>query len=659
MTREYAEVAHVASSNRLPAITEPPKGETIDNELERVANASAEAAASVSQAASAGREEIEQASDLDGLASRPAQKLRDLAVSELEAIDAACARLSSASRRAVAAPSLNQYSTIPGAPGHAAEPSFPRPPTGDPPGASPSTPESGGLRPLKQAISLHRWIVVVTVLAALLGAVAYLAVRQPTYEATANVLVQPVPQDDPTYLSLGVIRDSGDPIRTTQTAATLLDTTAAADRTAAQLGDGWTPQKVEDSVEVAPVSESSIIAITGTADTAAESAELTNTFAKTTLAIRNEQLKRQVDQAIEQTRQQLDATDSADPNAAQLSNELQLLASIKRSGDPSLELQQDATVPDAPTNPGPALVIALALIAGLVLGSGAALLRELFGRRLADAEEAAAIYPMSILARVPLLSAKSLQAPEGTAWYMPPEVFESFLTLAIQVEQRDREPSSLMVTSPTRGDGKTTSAINLAMTLARLGRSVILIDFDLRNPQVGQSLGMSQIRTTPAQLNDPRNDLEDFLVETELSNLRILPVRGGDRGDPASGIDPASLQRLIRLARGAADRVVVDTPPLGEVSDALTVSREITDILVVVRPGNTSRSHLKTLGDLLDRTGHRPEGCILIDSAERPGGGYHSSGYGMRELPGATMGEHPPRPPARARRRREVTDARE
>ncbi len=659
MTREeYADVAH-ANNGWLPAITEPPKGETIDHELERVADASADAAASVARAASAGRAEIERAGDRDEIESRPAQRLHDLAVSELETIDAACERLSSASRQAARTADLNRYSAIPEAPRQASEPSLPGPPGGTLAETSPATPESGGLRPLRQAISLHRWIVVVTVLAALAGAVAYLAVRQPAYEATANVLVQPVPQDDPTYLSLGVIRDSGDPVRTTQTAATLLDTTAAADRTAAQLGDDWTPEKVEDSVDVAPVSESSIIAITGTAGTAAESAELTNTFAKTTLAIRNEQLKRQVDEAIKQTRQQLDATDSADPNAAQLANELQLLASIKRSGDPSLELQQDATVPDAPTNPGPALVIVLALIAGLVLGSGAALLRELFGRRLADAEEATAIYPMPILARVPLLPAKSLQAPEGTAWYMPPEVFESFLTLAIQVEQRDREPSSLMVTSPTRGDGKTTSAINLAMTLARLGRSVILIDFDLRNPQIGQSLGMSRIHTTPAQLNSPRNDLEDFLVETELPNLRILPVRSGDRGDPASGIDPASLQRLIRLARGAADRVVVDTPPLGEVSDALTVSREITDILVVVRPGNTSRSHLKTLGGLLDRTGHRPEGCILIDSTERPGGGYHSSGYGMRRLPGATIGEHPPRPPAPARRRREAADARE
>ncbi len=596
----------------------------------------------------------------EGSGTSPGRVLRDLAIARLQTVQAACDSLASASRRASDSAASGKPAEAAADAGELRAMAGPTPTRADS-GATAAgvTAETGGLRPLMQAISLHRRIVVVTVLAALFGAAAYLAIRQPTYEATANVLVQPVPQDDPTYLSLGVVKDSGDPIRTTQTAATLLDSTEAAVRTASELGDGWTATKVQDSVDVAPLSESNIIAITGTAGTAEESAKLADTFAETSLVVRNSQLEDQVNQTIRRTQDQLDATDSTDPNAAQLSTELQLLESIKQTGDPSLALQQKADVPEAPSNPGPILVIMLALIAGLVLGTGAALLRELFGRRIADADEAAAIYPMPVLARVPLLPARSLQPPEGTAWYMPPEVFESFLTLAIQLEQRDRGPSSLMITSPSRADGKTTSAINLAVTLARLGRSVILLDFDLRNPQVGRALGMGGIATTPAQLGDPRQNLDSFLVDTELPNLRILPIRPGESGDPVTGTDSAGTQGLIRAARAAADWVVVDSPPLGEVSDALTMSREIDDILVVMRPGNTSRSHLKILGDLLDRTGHRPAGCILIDSSERPGGGYHSSGYGMRKLPGATMGKHEDWTPASTTNRHEPSGVRE
>ncbi len=657
-TSEYAFSPAPGPSDSQIASLNTPKGEIIDNEVQRIVQANLQAVDSIMWATEAGRRQIEQAASASGSRSNGSEggkdarlslALRELALENLEAIQAECDNLASASKRAV---SISEGKAVD--PAQLQPKREPRPPSipGSPPvpprvseRSSPGSPgDTGGLRPLLQAISAHRRIVVLTTLTALLSAVAFLAVRQPTYEATANVLVQPVPPDDPTFLSLGVIRDSGDPIRTTQTAATLLDSTEAADRTATALGGDWTSKKVQDSVEVAPLSENSIIAITASAPDAQESALLADTFAKTSLAARDRLLSRQVDEATAQTNAQLAAMDPGDPNAVDLTNELNVLKSIKQTGDPSLELQQAATVPDAPTNPGPAIVLALALIAGLALGSGGALLREFFGRRIADADEAAALYPMSVLARVPLLPAKSLEVPEGTAWYMPPEVREAFLTLAIQLEQRDRPPASLMITSPTRGDGKTTSAINLAVTLARAGRSVVLLDLDLRNPQVGQSLGLVDVATSLRDLANPSRDVESFLVRTDLPTLRILPVRADRGGDPTRDIDAARLRQLIRQARSLADCVVVDTPPLGEVSDALTLTREIEDILIVMRPGNTTRSHLQVMSDLLERTGHQPEGSIMIDASDRASGGYHSSGYGVRRVPELVVGKDP-RPP--------------
>lgn len=640
----------------------PSERNTTDEEVRRIAKASLGAAGSIRAAAEAATREMEGAAsatasggiESDG-GSRLGLALKEVAQESLESIREQCDNLAAASERAVSlsgGPPVIADAPTSGPAGtrrraveaeEASRPSVdaPAPLRGEGRGAPFSGgiggQEPGGVRPLLRAISAHRWIVAAGVLAALLGAAAYLALGQSTYEATANVLVQPVPEDDPAYLSLGVIRDTGDPLRTTQTAAALLDTREAASQTAMQLGASWSPDRVEDSVAVSPIGETSIIAITGVADSPNEAVRLADAFAEAGLALRDKELAKQVDDAISRTKAQLKPIDGADPNAVELTNQLNQLQSIKQSGDPSLDLQQTATAPDSPTEPGAMTVIPLALLAGLVLGSGGALLRELFDRRIVDAEEAARIYPISVLTRVPVLSGRSLKAPAGSSWYVPPAIREAFLTLSVQLEQRDRPPKTLLLTSATRGDGKTTSAINLAVTMATAGRSVILLDFDLRKPQVARYLQLDGA-LTPAEVAAPGLELEPHLTDTDLPGLRVLPTNVDDEFGAAGDSVAAQLRRLIRQACGLADYVVVDTPPLGEVSDALTLLREIDDILVVMRPGNTNRSHLRTMADLLDRAGRQPEGCILIDAAERSTSGYYSSGYGIRSKPDLVLG---------------------
>src|SRR5829696_2989246 len=147
------------------------------------------------------------------------------------------------------------------------------------PFASAAAPE-GALRPYLRAIDAHRILVALCTLAALAGCVAWLSQRTENFEATAEILVTPLPEGDVTFQGLPFLRDYGEATRTIQTAATLVESPAASERTARLMGNGWTRQRVQANVGVQPQGESSVLAITGKAESGEEAAHLANTYAR-------------------------------------------------------------------------------------------------------------------------------------------------------------------------------------------------------------------------------------------------------------------------------------------------------------------------------------------------------------------------------------------
>jgi capsular exopolysaccharide synthesis family protein len=497
--------------------------------------------------------------------------------------------------------------------------------------------------------------VLLVTLAAVGGSLLYLSLREEEYEATANLLVTPLPQDDQTFLGLQLLRDSGDPTRTIQTAATLVESPAAARATAERVNRGMDADDVLEDVEVQAEGESNILAVTATADSPRRAARLANEFARAALEVRQRALDQQVRVAVATTRAQLDAIPNpADPRAAELAARLTRLQTIEGGEDPTLALSEEATPPEDHVGAPRWLVVALALVAGLALGTGAALLLELFERRLRDDNEILAVYPLPILARVPLLRRRQLRGPKHAGWFMPPAIREAFRTLAVQLDLERSGHRSIMITSASTGDGKTTSAVNLAVAMAAAGSDVVLLDFDLRKPDVGKMLkleGMHQI-----DLLDHRTRLSELLVPAPaVPTLSVLPMVTV-AGDFA--LVETIHQKLIELlaeARETADYVVIDTPPLGEVSDALRVAPHVDDIVVVARANNTESFGLLTLADLLERSRHEPKGYVLLDRSKRKSS-YYSYGVTQRgslassEVPRdgrRRRGSAAPQPPAR------------
>jgi Mrp family chromosome partitioning ATPase/capsular polysaccharide biosynthesis protein len=510
--------------------------------------------------------------------------------------------------------------------------SLPSLPSHSPQGPSAAEPALG---PYLRAVKAHRLLVALVTLGMLVLAIFWLAaVRSPSYQATAQLLVTPLPQDDQIFLGLQLLRDSGDPTRTVQTAANLVGSPEAADRTAKELGDGWDGQRVTDSITVEPQGESNILAVTGTAGSAEEAVRLADTFTRETIAVRKEKLQEQVGPLLDQLERRSGSISGSDTEAAaELQDRINRLEDVRTGSDPTIDVSQFAETPSSPSGAGTPVILVLALLAGGALGAGSAVLMELLDSRIRDEDEALTIFPLPVLARVPIVRRARIGARPGEAWALAPAVREACRTLILQLRAHEGAGGrAVMLTSASTGDGKTTSAINLAATLAASGEKVVLLDFDLRKPDVARQLGVRKPTALRRVLDDDA-DLASLLQSpSSLPSVSVLATGFADGDAMLLEHLYRRLPEIVEEARGMADHVVIDTPPLGEISDALRLLDVVDDLVIVVRPGNTERNGLMTTSDLLARAHGMPSGFFVIGGSFTPTSSYYSYGMAGREL---------------------------
>ena len=224
-----------------------------------------------------------------------------------------------------------------------------------------------------RAIRRHPWIVATVMLAMLLGAGVWLLVRSPPYTASAQVLVTPAPYYDPTYLGLAdVIRDTpADPFRAVETGATMLDSPSAAAAAARRLGAGWSPGRVQAMVTVTAIGATNVVEIQASAARSGVAAGVANAFAEASLAIHGQVLRAQALNLVAQLRE----SPHVDPT--RIAN----LRAVSGGIDPTFSLLHEAVGPGVTVAPGVPRVITIVLLAGLVLGTGAAFLTDVAMRR--------------------------------------------------------------------------------------------------------------------------------------------------------------------------------------------------------------------------------------------------------------------------------------
>jgi capsular exopolysaccharide synthesis family protein len=493
------------------------------------------------------------------------------------------------------------------------------------------------LGPYVRAIRSRALVFVLVTLAAVGAAGVLLATRSPTYETTAELLVTPLQQDDRTFLGITLLRDSGDPTRTVQTAAALIASPVVAARTARELGGGLTRESVENAVKVEPLGESNIVGVTAEATSAREAARLANSYASIAVDRRSEVLRRQVVSAIADY-----AGDALSPEDRTRLSELQ---AVRDRGDPTLSLSQRAQPPEKPTDAPAWLVLGLALVAGLTLGAIVAVLVERLDRRVRDVDELFRLAPVPVLARVPTVRRKELGGP---ALDIPPPVREAFRTLQIQLDQRrpdSRQPcNTIVVTSASSADGKTTTAICLALALVDAGHEVILIDCDLRRPDIGPQLGLDTSKGLVTLLSRPGTLVELLQRVETVPSLRVLTAAGG-MGDIANvQLLTRRLAEILAEASTLADYVIVDTAPLGVVGDALALTPHADELLLVGRARNSDRRAVENAVELLESANTPPTGWVVIgdDNGKRRAAihyaGSDAAAYERRRAPQSPVG---------------------
>jgi Mrp family chromosome partitioning ATPase len=512
--------------------------------------------------------------------------------------------------------------------------------------------DEGTYAPILRAVRANLLLVITIVVVAGVTAVVWEKTRPAKYNATAQILVAPVANDG-TYAGLPAVitADSADPARTLQTATSVVESPAAAALTAQQLRGKWTQKSVGEAVAIQPRGESDIVSVTATAGGAAGAATLANTYARAALSLHASLLGREAKIQVRQLEQRQKLSQGENAAATQLAAQLNALSSVADGHDPNFSLLQAAPVPTSASGSSKKLILALALLAGLVIGVGSAVAVEFLNRRVRDEDELLSLYPLPVLTRVPDLPRGAREA--GGSELMAPRVREAFRTLQVQLPPGPGR--SIMFTSASPRDGKTSSAVNFAIVLAAAGYQVILFDFDLRRPDVGRRLN---VRADFMDLFRTDKTLDELLVEPRSApGLRVISATPQNDVTPLLEAVGRRLPDLLRTARESADYVIIDTPPVGQVSDALRAAVLVDDIVLVSRTGNTDRTELNHTRELLDRMGHTPTGVVVIGEVGA-GDAYETYGSSLadEQRPNGRVAptqEAAPAPRARASSERE------
>ena len=305
-----------------------------------------------------------------------------------------------------------------------------------------------------------------------------------------------------------------------------------------------------------------------------------------------------------------------------------------------------AETPTTKSWPQPLKHLFLGGILGTLLAIGACFFLDYMDTSLKSADEVEDILGCGILGAIPRLqedtterSGLDLIAVEDTKGSLA-EAFRIMRT-SLSFASPGKQIRSLVVTSSLPREGKTLSAINLAITHAIGGKSVLLVDADMRKPRVHESLGLSNKQGLANMLTTSGGDLpiESCIQDTHIEHLSTM-TSGGIPPNPAELIDSSRFDEVVKQLETMYDLVIFDSPPGNPVIDAMLVAKHVDGMVIVSRLHTTPSGALEQLSGLVRTSGANLLGAI-VNGADQPskrnltyyGGyyGYGTYGYGHED----------------------------
>lgn len=485
------------------------------------------------------------------------------------------------------------------------------------------------------AILRRQWRIPVVLF--ILGAAAGfgLSMRQETvYGAESRLLLEPTTSEstggrvmDPTEVS---------------TLAQLVESARIADLVIEELDLDVSPDDLLDSVTVTTVEQTRVVTITVQRPTAQEAADVADSFANQYIAYQLQaaagieaatrdalfEQRGLVEEELTEVRTELEgATDEQQREGlqaqidgllvrqAEINNEIALTSVTEATPRVGGVLLRDATVPKNPAEPKPTRAAMLGGVIGLILGAVLGYGRDRLDDRIRDETRLKALIgEVPVLGRIPLDTRKQPARPVALVEPRSP-VSESFRALntnlrflaAARSQQRTGDVGEiLVVTSALTSEGKTTVAGNLAVTAARTGLRVLLVDADLRKPSLSTLFGVETPRGLAHLLAGQKLKVR---VDTAEPNLRIIGA-GTIPPNPAELLASPRAAPMWQQLRQQADLVIVDTPPVLSVADALEITHHADWVLLTVRYRQSREHQLLGALERLHRVGSPITGVV-------------------------------------------------
>lgn len=309
------------------------------------------------------------------------------------------------------------------------------------------------------------------------------------------------------------------------------------------------------------------------------------------------------------------AAQIADATAESLIRTVGEVETPEASGEPLVDLSvvDEARIPDAPSSPRTLLNLALGLVIGAALGVAYALLKTILDtriRRREDVERITDAPVLGVVAEDRTAEDEPLLTVDASTWGPRAGSYRQLRT-HLKFTNVDGGTQTVVVTSSVPGEGKTTTATNLAVMIAESGARVLIVDADLRRPRVAKTLGVEGAVGLSTILSG-QIDVEDAVqVWGESGELDVI-ASGEIPPNPSELLGSENMRRVLDWAQQNYDIVLLDAPPLQPVTDPTVLAAQCSGVVLVCRvDGYNHREPLREALENLEASGARLLGLVL------------------------------------------------